>query len=30
LQRVEKEGDLFRGIFGKGVDITKSLKNLGA
>jgi bifunctional non-homologous end joining protein LigD len=28
--RVEKEGDLFRGIFGKGIDIAKSLKNLGA
>lgn len=29
-KRVEKEGDLFKGIFGKGVDVGKSLKNLGA
>jgi bifunctional non-homologous end joining protein LigD len=30
LQRVEKEGDLFKGVLGKGIDITKCLKNLGA
>lgn len=29
-QRVEKEGDLFKGVLGKGIDITKCLKNLGA
>lgn len=27
-KRVEKEGDLFKGIFGKGVDIANCLKNL--
>ncbi|MDB5226461.1 MAG: ATP-dependent ligase LigD phosphoesterase module / ATP-dependent ligase LigD polymerase [Bacteroidota bacterium] len=29
-QRVEKTGDLFSGILGKGIDIRKCLKNLNA
>lgn len=29
-KRVEKTGDLFAGVLGKGVDIRKCLKNLGA
>jgi bifunctional non-homologous end joining protein LigD len=28
MKRVEKKGDLFKGIFGKGVDIKKVLKKL--
>ncbi len=28
-QRVEKIGDIFKGVLGKGVDILKCLKNLG-
>ena len=30
LQRIKKQGDLFSGILGKGVDLNKCLKNLGA
>ncbi len=29
-KRVEKMGDLFSGVLGKGIDIRKCLKNLGA
>lgn len=28
-KRLEKVGDLFEGIFGKGIDVKKCLKNLG-
>ncbi len=28
--RVQKKGDLFKGILGKGIDLKKCLKNLGA
>jgi bifunctional non-homologous end joining protein LigD len=28
-KRVEKIGDIFKGVLGKGVDILKCLKNLG-
>jgi bifunctional non-homologous end joining protein LigD len=28
LKRVEKKGDLFKGVFGKGIDIKKVLKKL--
>ncbi|HVZ95757.1 MAG TPA: non-homologous end-joining DNA ligase [Chitinophagaceae bacterium] len=30
LQRVQKKGDLFEGVLGKGIDLKKCLKNLGA
>lgn len=30
LQRLEKTGDLFNGVFGKGIDLKKSRKLLGA
>ncbi|MBC8034180.1 MAG: DNA ligase D [Chitinophagaceae bacterium] len=29
-KRLEKEGDLFAGVLGKGVDLRKCLKNIGA
>jgi bifunctional non-homologous end joining protein LigD len=29
LQRVEKAGDLFEGILGKGIDLNRCIKNLG-
>jgi bifunctional non-homologous end joining protein LigD len=29
MKRLEKKGDLFEGVLGKGVDIKKCLKNLG-
>lgn len=28
-KRLEKEGDLFKGVLGKGIDMKKCLKNLG-
>ena len=28
-QRVDKMGDLFKGVLGKGIDLNKCLKNLG-
>jgi bifunctional non-homologous end joining protein LigD len=30
LERVQKKGDLFTGILGKGIDLNKCLKKLGA
>ncbi|HSY61286.1 MAG TPA: DNA ligase D, partial [Cytophaga sp.] len=30
FERLEKKGDLFKGILGKGIDMDKCLKNLGA
>lgn len=30
LERVQKKGDLFSGILGKGIDLRKCIKNLGA
>ncbi|HEY9363009.1 MAG TPA: DNA ligase D, partial [Chitinophagaceae bacterium] len=30
LQRMEKKGDLFSNVLGKGIDLRKCLKNLGA
>jgi bifunctional non-homologous end joining protein LigD len=30
LDRVKKKGDIFKGIFGKGIDLNKCLKKLGA
>jgi len=30
FKRLEKKGDLFKGILGKGIDMEKCLKNLGA
>ena len=30
LKRVEKTGDLFTGILGKGIDLGKCLKKLGS
>jgi len=30
FERLEKKGDLFSGILGKGIDMQKCLKNLGA
>lgn len=29
-QRVEKNGDIFKGVLGKGIDLNKCLKNMGA
>lgn len=29
LKRIEKKGDLFAGVMGKGIDLKKVLKNLG-
>lgn len=30
LKRIKKKGDIFSGIFGKGIDLEKCLTNLGA
>lgn len=30
LKRIEKNGDLFKGVLGKGIDLHKCLKKLGA
>jgi len=30
FKRLEKKGDLFKGVLGKGIDMQKCLKNLGA
>jgi bifunctional non-homologous end joining protein LigD len=30
LQRVKTEGDLFKGVLGKGIDLNKTLKNLSS
>ncbi len=30
LQRVEKMGDIFKGVLGKGIDLAKCLKNLSS
>jgi len=29
LQRVQKRGDIFKDVLGKGIDLKKCLKNLG-
>ena len=30
LQLVQKKGDIFKGVLGKGIDLNKSLKKMGA